>query len=288
MNLYYAMGGGLGHLTRASAFLNQFGLAANSAILTSSDFASDKRICPDIKIIKVNPELARKPELYREFLKKTFSQYPIDSIYLDSFPFGLIGEFRRFDFGGMKVNYIARLLNWENYSVIFSPGDSIKLENCFLLEELETAHQNFIDANSFEQIKIGLTYPKPKLSGQTKQFFNEIKQKKPFWLIVHSGNKDEVSELVYYADEQRKIENKTVELLLISPQNLALKVSSYSLYNFYPANILFPLAERIFTGCGFNIMEQTAEFRAKHQFIPFLRRYDQQHLRAERSRRMMI
>jgi len=45
-----------------------------------------------------------------------------------------------------------------------------------------------------------------------------------------------------------------------------------------------PIADRIITACGFNSMRQTAPYRHKHHFLPFLRRLDDQYLPAARHR----
>jgi hypothetical protein len=60
---------------------------------------------------------------------------------------------------------------------------------------------------------------------------------------------------------------------------------SYVIYgNLYPATPLLPLADRILTACGFNVMRQTAAYRQQHRFLPFPRRFDDQFLRAARHR----
>src|SRR5262249_49323155 len=54
--------------------------------------------------------------------------------------------------------------------------------------------------------------------------------------------------------------------------------------NFYPASLLFPLAERVITACGFNVMRQTESLASIHRFLPFERRFDDQFQRARRRR----
>ena len=286
MILYYAMGGGLGHLTRARAFLHTLGIENDSAtILTSSQFASDKRITDDFKVIQVDKSYENNVPEFRNYLKNIFTENNFKTLYIDSFPLGIIGEFAVFDFPeNLEINYIARLLKWKNYSK-FLKSKINHFKKTFILEPLENAHQNFINENSVEQINFELNYPEPVLNPEDEEVFNFIlNEKKPFWLIVHAGNQAETIELITFAAEMREIEKADVNLVLISPQKLSFYLYPFTQFNLYPACVLFKDAERIFTACGFNAMQQTKEFRAKHYFIPFDRRFDNQFARAKRFR----
>ena len=274
------MGGGLGHLTRAYAFLHDFGLLENATILTTSRFAKDKRVVGNVDLIEVTEEIASNENAYKNFLRQQFQDNTIETIYIDSFPFGIRCEFLNFDFGETKINYIARLLDWNRYSGAVRFEKTPSFETCFILEDLETAHREFISRNTNNVQNLSLNYPLPALSNETMIAVEEIEHKNPFWLIVHSGDQSELSELVDFADEQRIIENQNVELIIITPIDYRAAVSNCLVFDVYPASVLFPLAARIFTGCGFNVMNQTKDVRNKHQFIPFSRRYDNQYRRA--------
>lgn len=276
------MGGGLGHLTRAHSFLHSFNLINNTFILTSSEFTESKRIIGNCKIIKVNRNFEKDIPAFQEFLRETFIELNIKTLYLDSFPLGIIGEFAGFDFQAIEVNYIARLLRWNNYSK-FIKKNIQKFNKTFLLEPLEAEHQKFIDTNSASQTKLGLVYPNPHLSNQDEVLLQTISRThSPFWLIVHSGSEEEILELVNYAEEMREVEKANVKLVLISPRKI--KHNNLFQYNLYPASVLFDKAERIFSACGFNIMNQTENFADKHFFIPFERRFDNQFQRAKLRR----
>lgn len=280
MNLYYAMGGGLGHLTRAFCFLRQFNLINDSFILTSSEFADDKRVVGDVRIIKVDKDLDKNISNFQSFLKETLTEFSIKTIYVDSFPLGIIGELADFEFGEIEINYIARFLRWSNYSK-FIRESNLKFTQTFILEPLENEHRIYVDAHSASQTKLGLVYKKSIFSEQDEDIAQNIaKTHSPFWLIVHSGNDEEILELVNYAEEMREVEKAKVDLVLISPS--AIKSGNLFQYNLYPASILFDKAERIFSGCGFNIMKQTEDFADKHFFIPFERRFDNQFHRAKK------
>ncbi len=115
MNLYYAIGGGLGHLTRARAFLETFGIEKETAILTASEFAKDKRIVGDIKIVEVSKSFALERDEYKDFLQKVLDEPEVKTLYLDSFPFGIQGEFNDLDLSKTELIYIARLLDWKYF-----------------------------------------------------------------------------------------------------------------------------------------------------------------------------
>ncbi len=285
MVLYYAMGGGLGHLTRARAFLHTLGIEKNAAILTSSEFAPDKRVAGKSKIIQVDKNYENDVRAFQNFLKNIFDDSSFETLYIDSFPLGIIGDFSDFVFPeNLEINYIARLLKWKNYSH-FLPGKIPEYKNTFVLEPLEIEHQTFINAYSREQINFELKYPELILNSSDEEIFRFIlNEKNPFWLVVHAGCDEETKELVAYAGEMREIESAEVNLILISPDNLNFQTHSLFQFDLYPANVLFNDAERIFTACGFNAMRQTLEFRFKHYFIPFERRYDDQFARAKLSR----
>lgn len=286
--LYYALGGGLGHLTRARAFLHTLGIENDSAILTSSPFSADKRLVGNIRIIRAEEKFERNLQAFREFLQNIFAELKIETVFIDSFPFGIIGEFSEFEFvENIEINYVARLLKWENYSA-FKRDKTIRFGRTFLLEPLENAHQEFVDESSNEQIKIELQYPEAALSSdELKVFRHVLNDLKPFWLIVHAGDEGETSELIDFAAEMREIEKAAVNLVLISPNDLPLQKQNLYHFNFYPASVLFCQAERIFTACGFNAMQQTRDFRDRHFFIPFQRRYDDQFARARRFREIV-
>ena len=279
MNLYYAIGGGLGHLTRAAAFLHQQKIANKSLILTASLFAPDKRITGEIKTIFADENFVQNKKNYRDFLRKVLTENKIEKIFLDCFPVGIIGEFADFDFQNIEVNYLARLLKWNKYFPLIK-NSTILFEQTFILENLENEHQKFIDNSSKIQTDFVLNYPFLKLSKSDKNIIRGIIERhKSFWLVVHSGNAEECSELVSYAREKHKIESSETDLILISPNKI--KDKHLFQYNLYPASVLFEKAEKIFTGCGFNAMNQLKDFRHKHYFLPFSRRYDNQFARAK-------
>lgn len=284
MDLYYAVGGGLGHLTRARAFLHTLGIERNSAILTASGYSCDKRITENIQIIKLSESYARDKFAYSNFLFDTIQKHQPANFYIDSFPAGILGEFSNFDFGRTNVIYIARLLKWACYAPLLKKNYRADFKTTFVLETLSGGHYDFVKKNSRSIEKIKLIYPTaatiPENAGK---ILNDIK---PFWLIVHSGDMSEKTELVRYADDMRNIERADVILVLASPERIEIDIPDLIQADIYPAAMLFVSAGRIFTACGFNAMNQLEIFREKHFFLPFERRFDDQFERAARHRKI--
>lgn len=286
MNLYYAMGGGLGHLTRARAFLAAEKLDKATLILTASSFADDPRIVGEIPILKAGNDLQNDAVAYQSFMRKVLDDYQIKTLFLDSFPFGIIGEFTDFCFPPkVEVNYVARLLKWQNY-LSDKKVSNFCFHKTFVLENLHGDHRDFIENSSAEILRCDLVYEPPKSSPAVEEVrLRILRDKIPFWLIVHGGNNDEIFELINYAAEMREIEQSDANLILIAPQNVSFNLENFFRFDLYPASSLFESAERIFTACGFNVMQQTDKYSDKHFFIPFERRYDDQFERAARRRK---
>ena len=265
-------------MTRAHAFLRQQQIENNTAIMTASEFAADKRVTGDVEIIRIDRDLGQLTREYRNFLKETFSSRVVDKVFLDSFPVGIVGEFSGFEFAEIEVHYIARRLKWNNY-VKFLPEDLPRFKKTFVIEPLEKEHQAFVEVHSETVIDFDLIYQIPE--SQDGDLANRIvAEYSPFWMVVHAEKLEETEQLINFAREMREAENAIVSLILVSPNNHSFE----NRFDIYPASALFPFAERIITACGFNSMKQAEPFRDKHFFLPFARRYDDQFARARFAR----
>jgi len=91
MILYYAVGGGLGHLARARRVLTHLGLRDRAVILTAVE---EPRITGGIPTVTSADFLA------------------YERIIVDAFPCGLLGELQDVD---VPMDYVARLLQWDAY-----------------------------------------------------------------------------------------------------------------------------------------------------------------------------
>lgn len=286
MILYYAMGGGLGHLTRARAVAHTLGIRDRMAILTASPSARDRRVRGDAEIVEVPPDLSTDPPAYRAWLRGVFDRLSPGEIYLDSFPAGILGELENFMLpGGVPVHHVARLLRWPEYRKRL--GDQpLTLARSYVVEPLAPEHEAFLHAHSREIVPLALEDP-PAVPGDESlgRLQHLVRDGRPLWLVVHAGPPDEIRELVTYAEELRRAEGAPARIVLASPRRPDGFASGLTHLDLYPASLAFALADCIVTACGFNAMRQTESYRERHRFLPFPRRLDDQFARAARRRR---
>jgi hypothetical protein len=283
MIFYYAIGDGLGHLTRARAVLHTLGIFAQAAIITASEFAADARVCAPLSVVRVPKDLARDFSAYRAWLAKLFAEVQPSALYLDAFPAGICGEFNDFPpLKNLETIYVARLLKWRAYEKFIGAG-APHFTKTFRLEPLSAEHQKFVAAHSNQISHLTLSDPPPVLTEQARARLAQFRERQTsFWLIVHAGDEAEIHELAAFAEEMQSFEKTSAPLLLAAPRRPNALSPRIQHIDFYPARLLFPFAARIITACGFNVMRQTAAYRARHRFVPFPRRFDDQFARAAR------
>ena len=169
MIVYYAPGGGLGHLTRGLRVLEKLGLEAT--MVTTSPHA--ERVCSSF--LRVPRALEHDREAHRDWLRGLGAE----RLIADAFPGGIQGELCGLD---LPIDYVARLLRWDAYRAAV-PFELPPIETTYVVEEL--THVPFGTV-----VPLDLTPP----------LVEEVEEE-PYWLVVHSGPEEEVRELVAYARE---------------------------------------------------------------------------------------
>lgn len=263
MIVYYAPGGGLGHLTRGRRVLETLGLHAT--IVTTSSHARDARIAGAFPTIEIPQHLEHNLAAHREWI----ARLDAERLIVDTFPGGIQGELCDLD---VPMDLVARLLRWNEYRRVV-PNALPTFETAWMLEELEPEHDAWVRANSKQTMPLTLTIA----SG-------EAAASESFWLIVHSGPDDEVRELIAYASELRAVANEQPEKILVATRCSVELPSGFEAIDVYPAAMMFARASRIISAAGFNVMLETEPHRDKHVVIPFPRRFDDQFQRAARRR----
>ncbi len=266
MILYYAVGGGLGHVTRARRVLETLGLVRDAAIVTASPYARDPRMTGGIRTIFVPPALERDSLAHRMWMRSLHA----DRMIVDTFPGGIHGELCGLD---VPMDYVARLLKWEEYRRAV-PHALPRFGTTYVMEEL--THEVECDT------RVILSAAKDLPSHMVEDPSPSSRLRMTHWLIVHSGPAHEVLELVAYASELRRIE--PVQRILVATQCDVALPESFERIDAYPVNHLFEPAAKIISAAGFNVMIETEPFREKHVVVPFARRFDDQFLRAARRR----
>lgn len=281
--LYYALGGGLGHITRARAILAHWDVEAR--IITRADLAAHPRISNGLDLLPVPVELEQDNAALRRWLEAVIRNLSPSVIYLDSFPAGLFGEFCGMHLPkDTRLEYIARLLRWDVYRQLLT-GPVRGFSRTHLLEPLDSRHELWVKANSQNLSRLDFKDPPAPADPDCLSAFMALSP--PRWLIVHSGNEAEIEDLMVYALEQAQMEALKPNICLASPKPDSALPAAVKLLDCYPLTPLFRHAERIISACGFNTMRQTEAFRERHRFLPMQRHFDDQFTRAALRRQRL-
>ena len=278
MVLYYAMGGGLGHLVRADVFLKNRGIT-EFRIITASPYAA--KIFEPHRLILIPREFETHVKMLSVHLQEILGKLRPEAFYVDTFSHGILGELNDIRWGNISMNYLTRHMKWEVYAPKIKR--TVNFDTTFILEPLAEEHMAFIEASSVRTEHVSLEYPGHAVDPEHPLARPSEKEK---WFIVHSGPAGEVNTLISRARQTAFEEHKDPQIMVITQEKM--KDTGYFTTDLCPVHGYFPYASRIFTACGFNIMHQTALYRDRHHFIPFARKYDDQFLRAERAKTMML
>jgi hypothetical protein len=278
--LYYALGGGLGHLTRARAVVHTLGLR-DVTLLTASSFAGDPRVTGGLPVITVPLELAIDLASLRAWLAARIARLAPEALYLDAFPAGIRGELSDLPLpAGLPIHYLARRLHWAEYRAS-APGPLPPLAVAHILEPLAGEHERFVRAQAGRVQPLMLQDPPAELSPADRALVAALTRSgRPLWLIIHSDTGGELAELLGYADDLARLEGVSPVVAVVAPRGAVELPAGVAHLDIYPATPLFPLVDRLITAAGFNVMRQAAPYRARHHCLPFARRFDDQFARA--------
>ncbi|MFN7990382.1 MAG: hypothetical protein U0529_23135 [Thermoanaerobaculia bacterium] len=275
MLLYYALGGGLGHLTRARAFLHTLGLEGEATLFTSSRFADEPRVTGGLPVVRVPASLDGDREGLRAFLERTLAETAARRLVVDALPAGILGELAGFaPPHGVVLEHVARLLLWERYVADASP-DLPRFATTWVVEELHDDQRRALEAASGKVRPLDLVDP-ASLPPEPLE--------PPCALVVHSGPDEETIELVLFARDLLRAERSATRVVLASPSRPSGLPADVAWVDAFPATGLFANAARIVAAAGFNAVRQTEPFRERRVLVPFPRRFDDQFTRAARAR----
>lgn len=277
-NIYYAPGGGMGHITRAKAFI--YTTRQNEEtffIVTSSRYAD--LFFPEKCIVKI-PTHFDLPGI-KKWLSNFIQENTIKNVYLDTFPAGIIGEWNLKFSVDINFYYIARLLKWERYFPLIKEIPLFK--KTYFLETLYEEHENFIKKKSQFYESFFINYPKKEID---KTIIKQFKTSQENWLIVHSEPEEEVESLINYSKDYARLNNKKPNYIVLTTISTKKKtdINYMKTTNAYQ---YFEYADKIITAAGFNIMQQIKPYADKHKAIPFDRLYDNQFFRLKNQKKSM-
>jgi len=283
--LYYALGGGHGHVTRARRVLRTLGLADQASIVAGTDALADPRNAGGIPTIAVPPELERSTSEHRRWLQALIRQEQVQRLLVDTFPAGIAGELSALPIlDALRVDYIGRLLRWDDYRRVV-PSAPPPFQTAYVVEELSTPHAELLASNSREVIALDLAPIAAREAADVPATIHGS-----YSLIVHSGPADEVRELIELLQTLRALDGDDERVLVATQASVDLPdlPECFERIDLVPASALFPAARRIVSAAGFNVMLESEPWRRKHHVLPFARRFDDQFLRAARRRQRML
>ncbi|GAB1153363.1 hypothetical protein ACNPKZ_04510 [Shewanella algae] len=300
MLIYYAPGGGLGHLSRALKVLG-FIKAQQALVITSPlPLAVDTLLPKGIQHISLPTRLQSRAELsawLKQLLASLNKQQACRLMLIDAFPGGIWGELGDIPLPG-KLVYIARLLNWNVY------------------------RQRVAHIPRFQQIWF-CEWPTPEqeqaLSNQTGQRFwlpllgedksqdatpNGLEKPKQT-LVIHSGSLAEQALLLEHATKageaidiiapphpsadagfnNNPLDSKSLDKSALSDFNNCNnkeRKPGLTRLQLYPASDIGWQYQRVICGGGFNLVSEYI-LHPGALFVPLTRALDLQHLRIERG-----
>jgi hypothetical protein len=267
MILYYAVGGGHGHLTRGRRVLRALGLEKHATFVTASPYANDTRVTGGIPAIRIPPHLEYAKDEHRAWLRDLIRERRAERLIADAFPAGIQGELSGLE---IPMDHVARILRWDAYRRIV-PDEFPHFETTWRVEELSPDHAQFL----------GSTVPLEL----TLEPLEPVESNDPYWLIVHSGPEEEVRELIAHAAEMKGLTPNPPARILVASRCAVALPPGFAPTDIFPAARLSPNAQRILSAAGFNVMLETEPWREKHEVVPFARQFDDQYLRAARRPR---
>ncbi len=262
MILYYAMGGGLGHITRSLAILHQAPELQNRVrLMVSSQLAPLALSYAPCPVDIVSGEILSSKRRYFQFLYDYLAQHQVELLVLDTFPFGIVGEWRVVA-PSLPRLLIARYLMWGDYLKRVKTSDGPTPCATLILEPLVRNYRRLLSQDSdLTWLKAPILLDEERSSGS---------EDKAGCLIVHSGNEKERRILKHVA--QHEFGQKATITCLFPKQGI------------YPAERLISRYSRIVSGAGYNMtaLASQAPPERKHFLYPFPRRFDNQRLRLKR------
>jgi len=281
--LYYAIGGGLGHLCRARKVIEALAESQYQVVTAAPEMAAHI-FSPD-HVVAVPTHWSDQPDLIMSLLKKTIAQEGVNHLLIDTFPNGVVGELDIERLQRLcRCSLVARYLDWDTYKVKLRHDN--QFYKIFVVDQLSAMQRHYYHTVTANICNLSLTQcvavdsvtGPPLPSGVTPG---------EYWLVAHSAPESEVRELVAYAREVAFLEGLTPQFLISTTVAIDFEEADCTVVHYFPVSVLFGDAKRIVTAAGFNLMLETLPYAQKHIFLPFPRKYDDQFMRA-RERKALL
>ncbi|MCC6587188.1 MAG: hypothetical protein IT168_10890 [Bryobacterales bacterium] len=258
--LYFAPGSGLGHLNRALAVcLELRDLGANAAIVTNSPFAEG--LAPLAQL----PFTCIAGELWERAAPAYLAREDPELVVLDTFPFGMRGEWVDFEFKA-PVLYMARRLKVPAYrEALPSLPEFSRFRRIIACESLTTDHDTLIASAEVVRLPGPIRLRPGVVATAAPARLGRIVNSRESCLVVHGGPVPEIHELLSHASG---------DIALITPW--IGEDWPCPAFEYYPAANLFERAARVVSGAGYNTIADMLPYPERHTAIAFARRFDDQ------------
>lgn len=268
MILYYALGGGLGHISRSFALISHAPkpLQPRIRLLISSKSAYVARPHSPCPVDEVPRWAMAGKGRYPQFLADHFKQHGFSCIVIDTFPFGLLGELKHAAPELPRV-LVGRYLRWGAYiDRCGETDDAVWPQVAVMIEQQQDEYLEQMERN-------GRVINAPWPISLARLADAEGPAEKPACCVVHSGTPSETRRLMSAA------RNIMSGHRMAGPPEL-----------FTPEKGLFPLERHmlrfsdIVTGAGYGSCAAASVLngRIRYHLHPFPRRFDDQTLRLRR------
>lgn len=276
--LLYAMGGGLGHLSRVWWTLEAAkgkllpDLSPPSGrlyLLSASSFAPVMATRIGATHIVPPANLNGDAAGFRAFLQKTLETRRVQQVWLDAFPQGILGELDDQLAPHANWYHFARRLRYDVYGRRLRGVAPPRFAHTYMFEFLEATHLRQLEQQSSSLSAIKITPPRAPAWGPGPH----VPFQGPFTLIVHAGSMMEQTLLRAEARHHIECGNApphVVELLPYPDGHIV-----------YPAFSYWEKAEFVVSAAGFHAILQGAYFRKRQAVVPLPRALDDQHWRAK-------
>ena len=279
MDIYYAVGAGLGHVNRAGVFLRK--LSLNNVVIVTNN-ANAIGLLEGFKYEVLPNNTTQNVVDAQKKLIELLDFYKPKKVYLDTFPGGIHGEWCELEYPSIKFYLVSRILKVDAYLKDIGYSSFPVFEEIFLCETVSQEQLDFLSRISKDKIihQINLEF---RLRPSKKASIKNQNDQEPYWIIIHSGNLDECLALFQQANDLANLHNKIPRLIFIhpNPTNLKGKLKHSVVVQDFGLLEYVERAEKVFTACGFNLMHELVRYKAKHEYLPFYRKYDDQFLRAK-------
>lgn len=267
MHGFYVFGGGMGHLARVRKFIDLRKIR-DFRIITGNPLAL--RYFPQERLLFFTSNGKSVRDQLISFLESEVKPLSFENFYVDCFPGGILNELSDRYLNSDQTIWLSRRLKDDSYNL---SSVKVKYDLCLEFERPAKEQQLFCQQRGIRTAAVNLpvSLPDPVRVKHLKSSLPSA-----FWLIIHSSSKNEIDLLRMKADLLLVSANKKISLILITDQDYQGDNDLMVIRNEMRPVDYFPLAEKIFSGAGFNMIQELRDYREKHICIPFERKYDDQ------------